>query len=225
MTALRIAFRGLHDAFESLLPFTIASLLWWAGVLTVALGPGATMALFRFADPRFLAATDDRPGVRESIAFALRNLGRGWKLALISGSLLFVLFYNLWFYGSRDSWFSILGPIWLSLLLLGVLVMLAAFATAALLDLPAWPSFRQGFLLTMAFLPRALVVMALILILTAVGGVLVVPLVMFLPATFAAILNRFVLTNLRIPIPDPLAPTDERLVEEAKSKESKRFGP
>ena len=47
------------------------------------------------------------------------------------------------------------------------------------------------------------------------GIVVVVPIVTLLPAAIAAIVNRFVLVSLGIPIADPLAPTGERQIEEA----------
>ena len=40
-----------------------------------------------------------------------------------------------------------------------------------------------------------------------------------LPLPLTATINRLVLDGLKIPVPDPLAPTDERLVEEAIAKE------
>ena len=45
------------------------------------------------------------------------------------------------------------------------------------------------------------------------GLVLVVPLILVTPPLILAATNRLVLTQLQIPIPDPNAPTDERVTE------------
>jgi hypothetical protein len=69
-----------------------------------------------------------------------------------------------------------------------------------------------------------LIVAVLLWVLLVLSVVLVVPLVMFLPATLAAIFNRFVFDALNVKVVDPLSPTDERLLEEHRRRESK-FGP
>ncbi len=83
MTPIKIVARGLSDTLESLLPYTLASLLWWPCLLSILPAPGATLALFRFTDPRFIAASYERPGLRDSIAYGIRSSGRAWKLALL----------------------------------------------------------------------------------------------------------------------------------------------
>ncbi len=225
MTSFKIVARGLSDTLEALLPFTLASLLWWTCVLSVIPAPGAMLALFRFADPRLIAPSHERPGLRDSLAYGIRQSGRGWALALLTGMIGGILVYNLRFYAAHGGRFALLAPVWLVLLVIWILITLAAFAHSALFDLPALPALRQAAVVTMAFLPRGVIVGALLVMLLAVSGVLVVPLVMFLPATCAAIINRLLLTNWRIPIPDPLSPTDERRIEEEQSRAARRFGP
>ncbi|GIW04110.1 MAG: hypothetical protein KatS3mg059_0730 [Thermomicrobiales bacterium] len=225
MTPIRIVARGLSDTLESLLPYTLASLLWWPCLLSIIAAPGATLALFRFTDPRSIAASYERPGLRDSITYGVRGLGRAWKLTLLIGVVGGVLVYNLRFYGSHGGRLAVLGPLWLVLLGIWALIGLSAWACAALFELPALPAIRQAAMATLAFLPRGAVVGFLLLILLAVSGLLVVPLVMFMPATVAAISNRLLLANLQIPIPDSLAPTEERRVEEAQRRAARRFGP
>ena len=72
---------------------------------------------------------------------------------------------------------------------------------------------------------QALAVAVVVLFVIAVGAALVVPLVMFVPALIAAVVNRVVLDGLGSPVLDPLAPTDERLVEEQRRATASRFGP
>ncbi|MEA2513297.1 MAG: hypothetical protein QOJ59_2784, partial [Thermomicrobiales bacterium] len=102
---------------------------------------------------------------------------------------------------------------------------LSAFSLAALLDETPLPALRIATVLTGARLWNALVVGLLLWVLIVIGVLLVVPLFMFLPGTIATTINRLVLDGLKIPITDPLAPTDERRIEELASKERKRFGP
>lgn len=221
---VRIVLRGLSDTLENLFQFVLCSLTWWACCVTVVLAPGATIALFAAADPR-LASSWDRLGPRAMAGRAVHKLRQGWTLALFTAPVLALLTYNLGFYGGSDSGLSLLVPAWLVLLLVGSLITLSAFSMVALLDEPPRAALRAAAILTGARVGHALVVGILLYVLIALGSVLVVPLLMFLPATVAATINRLVLDGLKIPVHDPLAPTDERQVEEAIAKERKRFGP
>lgn len=216
--------KGLSDTLEHLLPFTIASLAWWVAVLTVVLAPGATIALFRAADPR---ATSDfnRPSLRESFATARREFGLGWRLALVCLPVIAVLLWNLRFYGLNGSGVSLLAPLWIVLLLVAIVVSAAAFSMAALYDQPWRASLSAAAVQAATELPTALVISLLLWPVLILGGLLVVPIFMFLPATAAAVVNRFVLAGRGEAIPDPLAPTEERAREEAVARGRGRFGP
>jgi uncharacterized membrane protein YesL len=221
---VRIFLKGLSDTFEHLLQFFVLTVGWWIGVLTIVFAPGATVALFAAVDPR-IGSTFDRPGLRAFLAAAVRNAGRGWKVALIVLPILGLLTYNLWYYGSREDSLVIFAPAWFVLLVLGAIIALSALSIAALLEEPPLSALKASAILTGARLPHALVVLVCLVVLIVIGSVLIVPVVMFLPATVAATVNRLVLDGLKIPIPDPLAPTDERLVEEAIARERKKLGP
>jgi uncharacterized membrane protein YesL len=203
----------------------MASLSWWLAVFLVLPGPGATIALFQLVDPR-LTSELERPGLRQSAQVTLASLKRGWILALCTLPVLILLLYNLAYYNSLESRLAILAPLWVVLLLLGLISTLSAFAMAALFDQPATVALRHGILLSAARLPRALVTVVLIWLLLFVGTLLVVPLVMFLPATIAAISSRFVFDSLGLSVHDPLAPTDERVQEEqtGKTTSERRWG-
>lgn len=216
--------KGLSDTLEHLLPYSLASLAWWLAVFTVVFAPGATLALFRVADPR--ATSDlDRPSLRESAAVAKQSQGRGWPLALVCLPVVAVLFWNLRFYGLDRSRIAILTPFWIVLLLVAIFLTATAFSTAALLDESWRTALHQAVVQTAGRLPTAIVISVMLWPLLLLGALLVVPIFMFLPATVAAVINRFVLTGRGIPIADPLIPTDERAVEEARSRERRRFGP
>ncbi len=76
MRGLHIVLKGLSDTLEHLLPFTLASLGWWLGIVSILFGPGATQMLFRIADPRIISELD-RPGIRAGISQSPQELWSG----------------------------------------------------------------------------------------------------------------------------------------------------
>ena len=222
MRTLRLIGRGLADTLEHLLPFTLLTLAWWASQLLVVPGPAATVALFAMTDPRRAV---DRPEWREAVAAVRVNLRRGWGLALLTLPVLAVLFANLDYYGRGGSRWAILVPLWTVLLLLAIAVALYAFAVAGLTDAGIKLALKRGAILAGIAPFRALAVTVIFWLLISIGGVLVVPLVMFMPAAIAAIVNRVVLYGLGLPVVDPLAPTEEREAEERARASASKFGP
>ena len=221
MGTVRLIGRGLSDTLEHLLAFSLLTLGWWVAVLLVVPGPGATLALFGMVDPR---RAIDRPEWRDAVRETRRNLRRGWALALLAAPLPGVLLWNLSAYAYGSGRFGWLVPLWL--LMLGLLVAAALYACAvtALMEQPAWDALK-GAAALVGFRPgRALATALVSWLLVAIGGALVVPLVMFVPALLAALVNRVVLDGLGVPVPDPLAPTEERAREERTRRVSK-FGP
>jgi uncharacterized membrane protein YesL len=223
MGGVRFVLKGLHDTFEHLLIFTLVTLVWWVGVLPIVTAPAATIALFAQTDPR-LGTQLERRTFGEEFAFARKRFWRGWGIALMTAPLLIVLVINLVTMRPGDNKFGVLAPVWLFLLLIASFVAMTAFSGVALLDLPATEAVRRGALLTAAHVPQVLVAGLLLGVVILVSAALVVPLFMFVPATVAATINRFVLNAYRIEVIDPLSPTEERRREEAARKAS-RFGP
>jgi uncharacterized membrane protein YesL len=223
MGGVRIVLKGLHDTFEQLLAFTLSSMAWWLGVLLIVTAPPATLALFARTDPR-IGTEKERPTWGESLSFIRLHFFQAWGLAAITAPLIVVLVINIVTMRPGESEFGALAPVWLFLLLIAAFITMGAFAGIALLDFSMLVALKRSALLTAAYLPRALIVAILLWLLIVVCAVLVVPLFLFLPATVAATMNRFVLDALKIEVIDPLAPTDERRREEAARKASK-FGP
>ena len=222
MRTLRLIGRGLTDTLESLLPFTLLSLAWWACLFLVIPAPAATVTLAAMADPR---RAIERPDWREALGVARRSLWRGWGVVLPPLPFVAVLLANLSFYGERADRWGVLVPLWTLLLLFALAVVLYAFAVAGLTDATDWSATKRAGLLVMRRPGQALVVAVVVLVVTAVGAALVVPLVMFVPALIAAVVNRVVLDGLGSPVLDPLAPTEERLAEEQRRVAASRFGP
>jgi uncharacterized membrane protein YesL len=223
MRGIRIVGRGLHDTLERLLTFTLLSLAWWPFVAILITAPAATLALFAHADPR-IGTEKDRMSARETLAFMRAHFFQSWGLAAITAPVIVVLLINLATIRADENKFGVLAPVWLFLLLIATFITAVAFVHVALLDFQVIPAVKRSALLTAAHVPRVLIVAVLLWVLLVLSVVLVVPLVMFLPATLAAIFNRFVFDALNVKVVDPLSPTDERLLEEHRRRESK-FGP
>lgn len=219
MSGFRMVWRGLAGTLEHLLAYTIYSMLWWLCVVTIILGPPATVALLVMTDPRRL---DSQPDVREAIAAGRRAFARAWGLALISAPIILVLFLNIRYYANAGGFFAIFIPLWLLLSILGYGILISAFAIVGLIDSPVLTSLKQAVLLTAIRPFRVIVLIVLLTVLWLISAVLVVPLIMFMPAIIGAVLDRHVLDGFQIDIPDPMTPTDERRAEELVEKNVKK---
>ena len=224
MRGLHIVLKGLSDTLEHLLPFTLASLGWWLGIVSILFGPGATQSLFRITDPRIISELE-RPGIRPGFSNPFKLEGRVWGVAALTVIPIAVLLANLsWSSNSTNIW-TLLIPLWLILLISFGVIGLMSFSIVALFKNSARESIRIAAVLaygrpgcTIPFL------LALAPVVIICAG-LVIPAFLFLPALIAASFNRLVLDGLGMPIPDPLAPSDERQVEESKAQTRRRFGP
>lgn len=218
---LRLVGRGFSDTLEQLLRFTLLTLAWWLCVLfIVPIGP-ATVALFAMTDPRRLGG---EPEWSDALLAARRAWRRGWFILLATVPLMFVLVWNIRAFASASSAIVVLEPLWLVLLLFIGSICAYALASTALLDLPAAVALRQATQLVGARPIRALAMAATIWLLVLIGSLLVVPMVMFVPALVSAIVNRFTLDGLGIPVTDVLEPTEERLREEQTGRAADRHG-
>jgi uncharacterized membrane protein YesL len=223
MGGVRIVLKGLHDTFEHMLTYTLVTLTWWLGLLLIVAAPPATVALFAQTDPRN-GTQRERRTWGEEMAFVRERFSRSWGVALMTVPLIVVLVINLATLRAGESRFGYLVPVWIFMLLVWTFIAAGAFAGVALLDRSAVGAVKHSALMTAAHLPRVLIVGILLSFLSVISLVLVVPIVMFLPATIAATMNRFVLDAYKVEVIDPLAPTEERRREEAARKSSK-FGP
>lgn len=222
MRTLRLMGRGFSDTLEHLLPYTLLTLAWWLGVLLVVPAPAATIALAAMTDPRRAV---DRPEWRDAVAVVRGALRRGWALAVLTVPVVVVLAANLATYGGSASRWSFLAPLWTVLLLLALAATISAFAVAGLTGERPTVAAKMAAFLVGARPLRALGLAALVLALVSIGGALVVPLVLFVPALIASVANRLVLDGLGLPVLDPLAPTEERVAEERRRVSASRFGP
>lgn len=211
---------GLRDTLDNLLPFTLLSLAWWGSVFLVITAPAGTLALITATDPRRL---DDQAHLDRSELLGLvrRELLPSWGLAAAFGLPIFALLWNLRDFGRSESSMRWLAPIWIVLLLL---IIGAAGMAGSLRAIHAYPNgqaIRLGLLLTLAHAHQVVPIIALLWVIVAVSGLLVIPAVMFLPALVASVFHQLTYASLGIPIADPLDPTPERLAEEQRTAGSK----
>ncbi len=233
MRALGLFRRGMRDTYEHFLPFSAATLGWWAVMaLPVALAavlgwigfllflavPGATASLFAFTDPR---RTIDRPGIAELAAAFRRSLRPGLAVATITVPVIALLGWNIAYYGDSRSRFAVLVPLWSVLFLMAVAVALAAFALTGLFNLGAMAAVKRAFVLTGSAPLRSFMILVILGLITGLGALLVIPLLLVVPAMITATMNRFVLDRLGIVVVDPLMPTDERLHEQQARRAAK----
>lgn len=213
MRFIRLVGKGISDTLERLLPFTLLTLAWWpCALLIVPLGP-ATVALFAMTDPRRLVEEVER---HEAIEVGHRSWRRGWLILLATAPLVLVLAVNIGTFNTEQSRLVVLVPLWTILLLLIVAWAATSLSVAALLEAPAGPALRRAGRLVGERPVQSLLLAAVVCLLVALGAVLVVPLVLFVPAMVAAIVNRFVVDGLGIPVVDPLEPTAERRHEDVE---------
>jgi hypothetical protein len=224
MRGWRIALKGISDTLEYLLPFVIASVSWWVSLITIVLAPVTTQSLFRVADPR-VTSNLERPSVWEHARQPIARGRNAWGLLISTVIPIVILLGNLAFYTESDRGWRLLIPLWFVLLCMFAIVSLVAWSIVSLFDQSPGYALRLAAAISLGR-PRqlfsTLIVAAPIIL---IASLLVVPLFLFVPATIAAMTNRFTLDGLGITISDPLEPSEERIAEQLKETSGKRFGP
>jgi hypothetical protein len=194
----------------------LATAAWWCLLFTVLFAPSATLLLFHVADPR-KGPWDDRITLRESLTYLWSEVGRAWKLAGVTLPAVALIAFNLRYYGSSDGVFTLLAPIWLLLLIVGVAFTFTVFAVGGVTDLDAGSTLRTGLRIVAVRLPAALLVILITFVipLTILTSVLyfLLPIVLALPGLIAIAMSRFALSAMGEAIPEPNKPTEERLHE------------
>lgn len=224
MRGWRIALKGLSDTLEYLLPFVIASVSWWVSLVTVVLAPVTTQSLFRVADPR-ATSNLERADVWENVRQPIAKAGNAWRLLFLTLAPIVILLGNLAFYTASDRGWRLLIPLWFVLLCMFVIVSLVAWSIVALFDQSAGYALRLAAGITLGR-PRQLFSTLLVAgPVVLLASLLVVPLFLFVPATVAAMTNRFTLDGLGIKVEDPLEPSEERIAEQLREASGKKFGP
>lgn len=224
----KILWRGMRDLYDQFAYFMMLSFAWVLAALPLIVGytliaitplflplaiftaflvPPATVTLFALVDPRRIV---DRPDMRETAHIFADAVKRSWAIAAATIPLIAILVWNATFFGGTDSFMAFLVPLWLVMAIFLFILMLYMFSLAGLMESGLRNAFRGGMYVLVT---RPFVSVFLSLFILAVGflfSVTVLPMVTVGAPLFAAIVNRMVLTELKVPVIDPNQPTSER---------------
>lgn len=217
--ALRPLGRGLRDTLDHLLPFLWMSLSWWLGLFLIVTAPAATLTLFAAADPRRLE-DHQRPTRGEALRLVRRWFLPGWMLAIVIAVPVIVLVSNIAIYRDSTGLARLLLPLWVVLLLLILTGGGMAASLVAVHGTSVPLAIRWAMLMSLARLPLVLPVAVGLWLLVAIGGLLAVPAVMFVPPLVAVTLNHLTYQALGVDVADALEPTPERAAEQRRTEAS-----
>lgn len=234
MQFLRIVGRGARDLYDQFAYFmmlsfgwvltvvplyvgytllAISPLLFPLAIFTAFLVPPATVTLFALADPRRIV---DRPDMREIGAIFADSVKRSWIIAIVTITPLVVLLWNSVFFSGTESILAAFVPLWLIMFAFLFILTLYMFSLGGLMESGLRNAFRGGMYVLIS---RPFVSLLLSLFVLVVGTLFtftVLPMVTIGPPLFAAIINRMVLTELKVPVIDPNQPTNERQWEKER---------
>lgn len=210
---VRLFFRGLKDVYDQFVLLMVVSLMWWVCVALIVTGPPATVALFRFADPRNQIR---KPELGDFFGTMKSSFGTSWAIAGFTLPVFLILLWNSLFFRGSDSGFAIMVPLWVVMMLITAILALYAFATVAAMESRVRNAFRGAtYLLIMWPFTSGLLIL-LLTIMSSLFAVLVLPLFLLGPAVGASVVNRFVLAGYDVEVIDPSSPTQERSHEVAR---------
>ena len=185
----------------------VTPLFFPLAIFTAFLVPPATVTLYALVDPRRIV---DRPDLREIAHIFADSVKRSWMIAAATVPVIAILVWNANFFGGTDSYMAFLVPLWLVMAVFIFILMLYMFSLAGLMESGLRNAFRGGMYV---LLTRPFVSMFLSLFILVTGFLFtatVLPMVTIGAPLFAAIVNRMVLTELKVPVIDPNQPTNER---------------
>lgn len=216
MRFAKLFLRGLKDVYDQFVLLMMVSVLWWLCVVLIFPGPPATVALFRMADPR---NQTELPELRDFFRIIGETFRTAWGIAALTVPVILVLIWNTLFFQGGASGFAIMVPLWIVMTFIATILMLYAFATAATMDSRVRNAFRGAtYLLVLRPFSSGLLIV-LLFIFMAILATLVLPLILFGPATMASVINRFALDGFDIEVIDPNSPTTERAAEHSRGVE------
>jgi uncharacterized membrane protein YesL len=225
---LRILGRGARDTYDQFVYFMMLSIGWVVCALPALVGytmiavspllipvalftafliPPATLTLFSLTDPRRIV---DRPDLREIAHVFADNVKRGWMIGIVTLPFLIVLLWNATFFSGTDSYMAAFVPLWLIMFIYLFILSLYMFSLGGVMESGVRNAFRGAMFVLVSrpfvsmFLSIAIIVLAILF------TVSVLPMIVIGSAFFAAVVNRMVLTELKVPVIDPNQPTNER---------------
>jgi hypothetical protein len=225
---LRIFGRGARDTYDQFVYFMLLSFGWVlcalpmivgytllaisplflpVAIFTAFLVPPATVTLFALTDPRRIV---DRPEMREVLHIFGDSVKRSWMIAAATVPALIVLLWNVRFFGGTSSFIAAFVPLWLVMFIFLLILTLYMFSLGGLMESGLRNAFRGGMYVLVSRPFVSLFISITVIVLGFVFSIAILPMVTIGPALFAAIVNRMVLTELKVPVIDPNQPTSER---------------
>ena len=234
MHFLRIVGRGARDLYDQFAYFMMLSFAWVAAAVPLYVGytflaidlrfipiaiftafllPPATMTLFALTDPRRVV---DRPDIRQIWQIFADGVKRSWIIALATITPLIVLLWNSVFFGGTESVLAAFVPLWLIMFVFLFILTLYMFSLGGLMESGLRNAFRGGMYVLVSRPFVSLFLSLFVLVVGTLFTVTVLPMLTIGPPLFAAIINRMVLTELKVPVIDPNQPTNERQWEKER---------
>lgn len=207
MRFLRLYLRGLKDAYDQFVLVMVVSVLWWICAVLIVPGPPATVALFRFMDPRNQVAS---PEIRDFFRTMREHFATAWAIAGLTVPLIAILVWNSLFFQGGDTFFTLMVPLWAVMVAIIITLMLFAFATVAAMDSKVRNAFRGATYLLVMWPFSSVLTIIFLAAFSSILLVLILPMLLFGPGVSAAVINRFVLAGYDVEIIDPNSPTQER---------------
>jgi uncharacterized membrane protein YesL len=225
---LKVFWRGIRDVYDQFVYFMLLSFAWVAcalpalvgytllavsplfipvAVFTAILIPPATLTLFALTDPRRII---DRPDLREIGHIFADGFKRSWMIAAVTVPFLIILLWNASFFGGTNTYLAAFVPLWFVMFIFLFILTLYMFSLGGLMESGVRNAFRGGMFVLVSRPFVSMTLSVVILVLSVVFTFAILPIVTFGPSLFAAVVNRFVLTELQVPVIDPNSPTNER---------------
>jgi hypothetical protein len=191
----------------------ISPMLIPLAIFTAFLVPPATLTLFALTDPRRVV---DRPDMRQIGQIFADSVKRSWIIALVTITPMVVLLWNSVFFGGTESVMAAFVPLWLIMFVFLFILTLYMFSLGGLMESGLRNAFRGGMYVLISRPFASMFLSLFVLIVGTLFTVTVLPMLTIGPPLFAAIINRMVLTELKVPVIDPNQPTNERQWEKER---------
>jgi len=191
----QVILQTLRDWWDEWLNMLVVGMVWFVCLMTVLLGPPATLGLYHVTHA---LAHGESLGVSGLIAGGRRYFLKGWLWALVNLAASILLFANFLFYGQIDAvWGGLLQGLFLGL---SVLWLVVQFYTLPYLmeqeQQQLRLALRNGLLTVFASPGYTLVVVGVAALISMLSLLLVIPLFLGAPGLVALLGSRAVLERI-----------------------------
>lgn len=203
--------------FVLMLPTAFVYLTFKWSILTLPiflvgsiLVPPTITTLYTLVDPRMQLT---HPEVREIPGIWLRSFKRSWLIALYTIFPLVVIGWNIAYFAGSDHPLQILIPLWVVMWVFIFVFAQYCFCLSGTLESSPRNAFRGGMFVMVKYPIRAVFLSLGMIALGYAFTITVLPMLVFGPTFFAAVVTRFTFDAFEVYVDDPEKPTDERAWE------------